>query len=381
MGHNDVVPEPLDALVAARLSATFETSVRVSRIERIEPWSVVRCFLEADTAEVPGTVVVKWLRDTPGDVRTRPEQLATERSALEFVAGLDPALAPRLLAADTAPADPSSGFLVLEDLTPREPLRAFLLRHGVEPAAERLRDFGRALARLHAASVGRAAEYYAARPGVDPRAGIQSSLGLWQDGVRLLEDAGAPMPTAAAAELADVVRELSDPGPFFAFSSGDPGVNNYLVDGVRDGRIIDFESAGFRHALSDLVNDLYLPGSMWITVADPIETGVEAAYRETLAEVVPEVTDDRTYGRVVSGAAVIFACERLAALPRLDARAPGDPSRLQRVLTLDAAAHTAERHDALPHARGWARSTAEVLRRRWPDADVDPAGIAPYTTR
>jgi hypothetical protein len=36
-------------------------------------------------------------------------------AALEFVAELDPALAPRLLAADTALADPHGSILVLED--------------------------------------------------------------------------------------------------------------------------------------------------------------------------------------------------------------------------------------------------------------------------
>ena len=40
---------------------------------------------------------------------------------------------------------------------------------------------------------------------------------------------------------------LHEPGPFLAFTNGDAGANNYLVDGT-DGRFIDFEFAGFRHA-------------------------------------------------------------------------------------------------------------------------------------
>lgn len=372
--------QPAPSRIANLLTRAYETSVHVSRVERIEPWFVARCFLTADLADVPDTVIVKWLRNNPGDVRTDPGQLATERSALEFVTGLDAGLAPRVVAADFARENPGAGVLVMEDLHPREPLRAFLLRYGIEPAGERLRHFGRALARLHAASVGHAAGYYASRPWADPQAGIRSTLGRWQDGIRHLEEAGAPMPAAAVAELADVVGALSEPGPFLAFSSGDPGVNNYLVRGDGDGRIIDFESAGFRHALFDLVNDLYVPGSMWLTVANPVETGVEAAYRETLAEAVPEVTDDRRYGWLVSGAAVVFAGMRLVALPRLDARGPSHPSRLQRVNTLRAAADTAEQHACLPQLTGWLRRAIAVLCRRWPDAVVDPAAFAPYTT-
>lgn len=375
--------QPSGSRVAELLSRTFEIDVQLSRTHRIEPWSVARCYLESDSTDVPDTAIVKWLRTSPEDVRTKPAQLATERSALEFVAELDATLAPRLLAADLAPADPGAGFLVLEDLDPREPLRQVLLDHGLEAAGERLRGFGRALGRLHAASVGRSEEYYAIRKGIDPKAGIELSLGRWRDGVRQLEEAGAAMPSAAAAELADVVRELSDPGPFFVLSSGDPGVNNYLVDALvddADGRLIDFEAAGFRHALFDLVNDLYLPGSMWITVADPIETGVEAAYRDTLAEAVPEVTDDRRFGTTVAGAGIVFAALRLLALPRLDARGPGHQSRRQRISTLDAAGDTAERHHCLLHLTGWVRTASKTLRRRWPDADLDPAALAPYTS-
>lgn len=196
-----------------------------------------------------------------------------------------------------------------------------------------------------------------------------------------MSDAGVSMSAAAGRELADITTEIADPGAFLAFSNGDPGVNNYLVDSRGDGRLIDFEAAGFRHAVTDLVNDLYLPGSMWLTVGDPMTNGVEEAYRDALAPVVPEVADDRWFGRTVAGAGFVFAACRLSTLPKIDVRPAGNHSRLHRVATLEAAADTAERHGSLPHLAGWARTAAETLRRRWPDTDVDLAALDPYTPR
>jgi hypothetical protein len=40
---------------------------------------------------------------------------------------------------------------------------------------------------------------------------------------------------------------------------------------------------------------------MWLTVGDPLSNGVEEAYRNTLAQAVPEVTDDHWFGQAVSG--------------------------------------------------------------------------------
>jgi hypothetical protein len=380
----DASPVPASARIEALISTAYGTPVRVCAVDRLEPWFVLRCHLTARAPGVPTSVVVKWLRDNRDDIRRDPAQLHTEQASLEFVAELDPALAPRLLAADTASMDPHGRILVLEDLAPREPLREVLLCEGVERSAGLLASFARALGRLHAVSVSQAEAYYSRRSRlgpVDRQAGIGRFLGDWRAGAERMADAGVAMTTAAMHELADIVAELASPSAFLAFSNGDPGVNNYLVDAHGDGRLIDFESAGFRHAICDLVNDLYVPGPMWLTVGDPLSNGVEEAYRNTLAQAVPEVTDDRWFGQAVSGAGFIFAAGRLRALARLDARPIGDDSRLNRIAALEAAADTAERHHCLPQLTAWARAAAENLRRRWPDADIDLKNLEDYTTR
>jgi hypothetical protein len=72
---------------------------------------------------------------------------------------------------------------------------------------------------------------------------------------------------------------------------------------------------------------------------------------------------------------------RTARLTMLDARSPGDDSRTQMVALLEAGARTAEAHRALPHLAAWCRSTAALLRRRWPDTDLDIDTTAPCTWR
>jgi hypothetical protein len=334
--------------------------VPVRSVERVEPWEVARATLTDGR-----TVIVKWGR-APGDERAQPERLLAERSALEFLADLD--LTPKLLAA-------GDGLLVMEDLGPRPSLRELLL----EGDGTARVDFARTLGRLHAATAGRAKEYYAG-PGswADPRWDRERFVARWREDVDRLAEYGLPMSTATAHELADALEEILEPGPFLALSSGDVGLNNYLVLAPGEGRLIDFEAAGFRHVLAE-VTDLYTPGPMWITLDDPAP--LEAAYRTELAAAVPEVTDDRAYGRVVAAGTFAWAALRLVTLPKLDARPSGDSSRLHRVATMEAAADTAERFGCLPALAGWARAGAAMLRKRWPDADVDLAALPDYTPR
>ncbi|MEV5201847.1 hypothetical protein [Streptomyces sp. NPDC053720] len=49
------------------------------------------------------------------------------------------------------------------------------------------------------------------------------------------------------------------------------------------------------------------------------------------------------------------------------------------VTLLESGARTAEAHRVLPQLAAWCRSTADLLRRRWPDTDIDTTAVAPYT--
>ncbi|MER5650660.1 hypothetical protein [Streptosporangium sp. NPDC002524] len=354
----------------------------------------------------PGSVIVKWLRSDPSGSRMDPGQVVTERAALRFLSeDLGLHLAPRVLADDMA-----ASLLVLEDLAPRTPLDRVLRRDGAVPAAAGLAAFARALGELGAATAGHAERYLARRP-VTGLGLTCSDAEAWRRAVEHGAGLGVALPGRAETELARLLAELADPGPFLALTNGDAEANNFLTtdgflttegfpttggflttdgfpatdgddhaDDYGDGRLIDFEFAGYRHALTSAVC-LYVPGPAWLTVSDPIATGLEAGYRSALARGVPEADDDHLFGSGLASACLTWAATRFTRFPTLDARPPGENSRLQMVFTLDAAARAAEHHRALPHLSGWARRVAQVLRRRWPDTDVDRTAYPAYTPR
>jgi hypothetical protein len=342
----------------------------------LEPWSVLRAQLVPGP---PSTVIVKWLRGDPRGFRTDPAQQVTEYVALQFLSDLGLHLSPRVLAAEL----PAS-VLVLEDLAPRVPLAALLATRPHDPTlAAWLVEFAVATGCLHAATAGQDEQYYQRRlrhGSVDPVVERRRFFTPWPDTHRLADALDVALTVGAEGDVARAIQELTGPGPFLAFSNGDAGVNNFLLADGADGKLIDFEFAGFRHVLSDIAC-LYLPGPMWITVADPSTDASEDAYRAAVSDSIPEVADDRRYGMGVSSAALTYALFRLARIDLLDGRPPGDHSRLQMVATLEAAAATAARFGVHPHLAGWARRAAERLRRRWPDADVDFAGMPPYAPR
>ncbi|MEU4230131.1 hypothetical protein AB0F17_38070 [Nonomuraea sp. NPDC026600] len=358
--------------------------INVVEWTRLEPWRVARARTDRDE-----TVIVKWVGPHVDDSHTEAWRLRTEVAALRFLAeDLRVDLAPRVLAEDLL-----AGRVILEDLAPRVALDGLLRRDGVAAHAVRLEAFARARGELGAFTAGRVELYYRRRERlgqVDPEADRLGRVArLREEGLSQAEVLGVPISGAVEREFALALAELADPGPFLALSNGDPESNNILVraDGPPDARLIDFEFAGFTHALHDAVC-LYVPGPAWMRVAMSARPAgstplpqVGEVYRRALAAGVPQAEDERLYGMALAAACVAFALTRLWRLPVLDGRPTGDGSRAQLVATLEAAASAAREHHALPQLAGLCQRLAAALRRRWPDADMDIAALAPYTPR
>jgi hypothetical protein len=338
---------------------------------------VLRCRLDGIGA--PPSVIVKWLRDDPNGFRIDARQIATERAALEFLDGIAFRASPRLIAADAA-----MGVVIMEDLAPREPLAERLRRDGAAAHAAGLLAFAQVTGDLAAATVGRSADYDAVRASYgdpDPLAGRAMGLGAgWDNTRRAMEACGLAMSGDVAGELASGVETLVASGPFLVLTNGDPQANNVMV-GDGGARLIDFETAAFRHALIS-ATWIHVPGPHWITVApEAMRGGLEDACRRAMSPVIPHAEDDRLFGFGMAAACATLAYERLNRFPRLDARPAGDPSRVQIVATLEAAAAVTARHAALPQLGDWLERVAATLRLRWPDADVDLAAYSPFTPR
>lgn len=372
------------AAVAQLLTRVHSAPVTVRAWERLEPWTVARARIDGPDT-VPGSVIVKWVRTHRDEPYSAAWRLRTETAALRFLADdLGLALAPRVLA-----DDPVSGLVVLEDLAPRTALDRLLHRDGAAVHAGRLAAFARARGALGAATAGRSGTYYARRAAlgpVDPAADIRGRYARFREAAYGHAAAlGAPLTGPVAGDLTTALDVLHDPGPFLALSNRDAEANNVLLhpSGPADPRLIDFEFAGHAHALVDAVC-LHVPGPAWLSVGDPVASGLADHYRHALAQGIPEAEDDGRYGLGLAAACLSYALVRLQRFAVVDARAPGDASRVQLIATLDAAARAARAHRALPRLADWAGRTAGLLRRRWPDADLDltdPVAFPPYTAR
>ena len=367
---------PTTGQLEALLGAARGHPVRVERFEPLAPWAVARCWVvQGDGSS--RSVIVKWLRDNPQGFRTDLRQLATERAALEFLAEIGWSRAPRLVAADHA-----AGVLVMEDLGPRTPLDARLRAEGLAAMGAEMLDYAQALGELGAVSVGHAARYDAVRAAyglVDPAAGERGFGPDWPNAAARLGGMGLAIPSVVEAELGALLGVLTAPGPFLALTNGDTQVNNFLV-GQGEGKLIDYEAAGFRHALTAAAL-IHTPGPAWIAVSGPHCAALESAYRTALSCGIPEAEDDRRFGLGMAAACLAYALDRLSRFALVDGRPAGDASRVQLVSTLESAALAARGHHASPAVSGWADRAAAWLRRRWPDADVDLGAYAPYTPR
>jgi hypothetical protein len=354
------------AAVERLLSETYGTGVRVTSWERIEPWFVYRVRLDGE----PSSVIVKRLREDPNGFRIDPAQVETEIVALRYVEELGLTFTPRVIAADRA-----THLIVLEDLHPRVPLPGVLIHGDPDEAADGLLEFARTLGSLNAATAGREHELQPARA-ISPE---EAELVLWRQTLGMVEAFGVSAPSAVTRDVAAILDELDDPGPFLALSNGDAGTNNFLVAPGLDGKLVDFEFARFRHALQDAV--FSVPGPQWATVSDAGGNVLEDAYRVALSHGVSAASDDELFGRGLTAASLSYALVRLNRLRKVESRPPGDGSRVQLVSTLESAATVAERFGVLLDLASWLRRTAQTIRRRWPDADVDLDRLPPYTPR
>ncbi|MBO0811980.1 MAG: hypothetical protein J2P23_08020 [Microlunatus sp.] len=366
------------AEVVRAVRTVYGESAELVGVELPGDWQVGR--LRVLTPGGPVRLVAKWLRSNPLGWRTDPRQQAIEAAGLGFVNGLTPGMVPQLIAAELDPR--TGGVVLLEDLSPREPLDAIIRRAGVT-ATERARlAYARALGRLAAVTAGRDQEFRSRLAGhTDQRLRLMGPP--WEQQRRTLEAFGVAVPAAAEQEVIKLQALLADPGPYLALSNCDMSENNFMID-IDDpddhGRLIDFESAQFDHALAHAAN-FFVPGPCWMVVDDPIGDQLEAAFRTALAGGIPEAADDQGYRLGVAAGCVAMGFERCGNLTVMDRRPAGHPSRIQRIATLEAAADAAETRGLWGALTDVLRDLARRLRHRWPDADVELAELAPYTPR
>jgi hypothetical protein len=287
---------------------------------------VIRCSVQGHAGLL--SVVVK--HNTGDD-----ERGFTDWASLQFLSGMEQAngIAPRFYA-----GDPAARIVVMEDLGGSRSLADVLDSSTEITVLETLRGLALPMARLVVATAGREHEFTRLRDAL-PGAGSlgrQHEAERWRAGRAKIEQwayaLGLELPAGFEAGFEYVADVFAEPGPFLAFSHGDPAPSNIHIAADRV-RLVDFEYGTYRHALYDISGWFIL-----CPLAEPWVAALTETFRHELAQspLAHLIADDAEYRE---GWATICAYRALAMLTWIP------PSILQ----VDSS-----------HAPGWSRRQATI---------------------
>lgn len=376
------------------LTRAWDGDVRVGAVETLRAGKVHRVHVRRSPAGAPATVLLKTALDEPGlpvdpdATEGNPAQLLLEEWAgLEFLGGegTHPGLVPRFYAGDrerclVLSEDVGAGDTLVETLCGDDPVLAEF----------RLTEHARALARLHAVTIGREGEYRRIRDGLGPRGvdrswrrhGIVLDTQGWGDLRSLRDDLAATFEhlgqrcsPAFWAEYDELVETVGTRSPFRTYVHSDSCPDNVLFTSSGT-RLVDFERGGFHFCLLDAAYPrLSMPHCFWAgRIPLAVTAAAESAYRQTLAPTIPEVADDRRFGQAMTAACAYWIVSNGTWLVHRGFDADfgwGPATWRQRVfLRLQQFAATSEEFDALPAMGAAARETISRLHRHWEFQDV-----------
>jgi hypothetical protein len=220
------------------------------------------------------------------------ELIYAEWASLAFLSATSgtASVAPRFLGGDV-----DSGVLVMEDLGDGRSLHELL--NGNDPVALRrvLRDWVACTARMQIATLDREEAFLRHARGLPATAvhDRRQAAQAWLRGCERLDEwlraTSLPTPAGFQACLARIAHRVAEPGPWLAFTHGDPAPTNNHVARSRL-RLLDFEFGGFRHALYDVTG--------WYALCPlPVAAVREMSdqYRQILAHACAPARDDRLY--------------------------------------------------------------------------------------
>ena len=299
------------------LAGAFGSPVRLDAGQTVEGRDyVVRFGVLEGPDGAPSSVIAKRGRSWGGhydpdsdDPHNPAWGLFGDWAALQFlseVAG-DAAVAPRFYGGDR-----NAGLIAIEDLGSGERPDQLLLGDDPVAAEAVLVELAAALGKMHARTAGRQAEFDRIRnelsrrwpPERDPAASLARAVHATIDILGLTPPAGLD------ADLGIVTHAIREPGPFLAYTHGDPCPDNWLrVDGRL--KLFDFERGQFRHALLDGVyGRIHFP-TCWCVNRSPehVFLRMESAYRAELVQGCPEAADDTLFYHAVVEACAFWAID------------------------------------------------------------------------
>lgn len=343
--------------------------------------SVTRHSLSQGAPGTPETVVVKRANLQNLEGRERDWVYQGFLNDLAGVKFLDATLGATSPAPRFYGADSDASLFVFEDLGELNDLVPRLIGSDPQSASEGLIRLATTLGKMHASTMGRASVYESMRAGLGPlQPNIYRALGGNNALKRIFEKLGIDPSTRFWQEIEAVLGSIFEPGPFMAYTHGDPCPDN-CTDTESQFKLFDFELGGFQHALLDASFARFMFPTCWCAGRLPQDVWAnwERVYRSELAASCPEATDDEMFYR-----GMLDCCAYWAALTMVqwlnsaleEDQVWGIATRRQRILArLKAFTEFDEVPSHLDETRRVYEATYEKLIARW-SSDVDD--FAPY---
>ncbi len=271
-----------------RLREEIGSRIRLSAprvVSRRERSLVVRC--DASGWGETTSIIIK--RNLGDDQRG-----FTDWASLAFLSSFEDsrAFAPRFYA-----GDPDERFFIMEDLGLPLSLEDLFATGDTGAIGSALQRLGASMARMTASTAGMETHYKRMRatlPGfgnLDRRHEADRWLEAREKVVQWADLLGVQTPQGFDASSEHVAATYAEPGPWLAFSHGDPAPSNNHVAPERV-CLIDYEYAGYRHALYDVTGwDSLCP------LPPRLLAELEGAFRRTLGAnpSTDAPVDDETY--------------------------------------------------------------------------------------
>jgi hypothetical protein len=327
---------------------------------------VTRLTLDRALPSGGNSVIVKTRR-VEGEGHGGPTHLRREHTGLRLAAPAN--VAPRVLGFDDA-----AGVIAITDLGRWPTVEAVLLGNDDRAASYAMVELGRAVGRLHAATL-RTTEQS------PPAAGdLHDPLGDWSSIEAVCDEHGFPDARVARDDIAALHARLAAPAPFVGLVHADLNPTNALVtpDGVK---LVDFEGAMHGHLGLDAAFMRYpFPtySAHWGTLPDDVARDTDRAYRAALAPALPEGTLSRYDDMLATGAAAMLVL-RVQRLAKLVDPAQPPHERWRRRAQLVQQIRVFEQLAAcpLPALGAWFTRLAHSMSDRWLDATVPPPAPFP----
>jgi len=227
--------ENLLPIAEAHLSQTWNAPVLLgSPISLEERDHVLRLEVLQAPGNAPASLILKSFRcfspeqtydPQDGKLESPAGRLLGEWASLQFLGdqyGAGP-LAPRLYAGDV-----EAGFFLMEDLGQGEQPHQLLMGEDSQAAAEVLLHISRRLGEMHALTSGKELEFLSLRHRLgpfehQPRHTCSRVATSAEGGLATL---GYSLDIHSQSEIATVIDQLSEPGPFHTFTHSDPCLDN-----------------------------------------------------------------------------------------------------------------------------------------------------------